>query len=104
MRKCRLACDGSSTRQRGVYASGRLDTIRKAFPRVAAIMMGTYCPAYLPACPRGPAMRIGFWCSLFLSLLAPPFLSAAEPVLIRSLKNGAWSAADTWEGGRVPPA
>jgi hypothetical protein len=36
----------------------------------------------------------------------PPFASAAEPPppLTRSAKSGPWSAADTWEGGKVPAA
>ena len=29
---------------------------------------------------------------------------SAEPVLIRSAKSGAWSDANTWEGGKLPPA
>src|SRR5947209_3894796 len=37
-------------------------------------------------------------------LLSIPFsITAAEPAsLIQSAKTGAWSAANTWEGGKVP--
>jgi hypothetical protein len=31
-------------------------------------------------------------------------VSAAEPALIRTARNGPWSAAATWEGGKVPAA
>jgi hypothetical protein len=38
-----------------------------------------------------------------LLLLFPFTINAAEPAnLIRSAKNGAWSAAETWDGGKVP--
>jgi uncharacterized protein (TIGR03067 family) len=31
-------------------------------------------------------------------------VSGAEPALVRSAQSGAWSAPDTWEGGKVPGA
>src|SRR5215218_8848213 len=37
---------------------------------------------------------------LLLALLT----SAAEPALVRSARSGPWSAAATWEGGKVPAA
>jgi hypothetical protein len=47
-------------------------------------------------------------CLLALAVLAIPAV-AAEPApkadgLIRSAKSGSWSAADTWQGGKVPGA
>jgi hypothetical protein len=41
--------------------------------------------------------------ALFATLLTSA-AGAADAPLVRSAKSGAWSAADTWEGGKVPPA
>lgn len=38
------------------------------------------------------------------AILLLALLPAAEPALIRSAKSGPWSAAATWEGGKVPAA
>src|SRR5206468_3372696 len=40
---------------------------------------------------------------------AAPVSAAEQPAreqvpVVRSTKSGPWSAADTWEGGKVPPA
>src|SRR4051795_7723121 len=43
--------------------------------------------------------------SLTVPLLTVVFAApanAAEPAVIRSAKSGAWSAGDTWEGGKAP--
>jgi hypothetical protein len=39
-----------------------------------------------------------------LTALVAATAAAAEAPVIRSAKSGSWSAADTWEGGRVPAA
>lgn len=42
--------------------------------------------------------------SLFFALAAIPWVNAQEAPLIRSAQTGPWSAAATWEGGKVPGA
>ncbi|HZT80964.1 MAG TPA: G8 domain-containing protein, partial [Gemmataceae bacterium] len=42
--------------------------------------------------------------ALLTALLAATAAGAAEPAVLRSAKSGPWSAAATWEGGRVPGA
>jgi hypothetical protein len=42
--------------------------------------------------------------ALFIALFAATFAGAADVQLIRSASSGPWSAATTWDGGRVPGA
>src|SRR5262245_37484691 len=44
------------------------------------------------------------WLLTFAALAGVQSASAAEPPLVRSAKSGDWSAAGTWEGGKVPAA
>ena len=49
-----------------------------------------------------PALALlGF---LLICLLASPAWAAGEADAIRSARSGAWSAPDTWHGGKVPAA
>src|SRR5690349_14209906 len=42
--------------------------------------------------------------SLCFALLAHQVCAADDPLVIRSVQNGAWSAPATWDMGRVPKA
>ncbi len=39
-----------------------------------------------------------------LALAVPSAFGNPPPEVIRSARSGSWSASDTWEGGKVPPA
>ncbi len=48
--------------------------------------------------------RLPLLAALVIAAAASPAAVAADAPVIRSAHSGPWSAADTWEGGKVPPA
>src|SRR5262245_22512912 len=43
-------------------------------------------------------------CGLALTLLVAPLHAQEKVGLVRTARSGAWSAAATWEGGKIPSA